>query len=116
MSLVPALLGLRGYSSTAGTPTELVSDTGTPLSLFWGSCLMFALVTLTRHEVSLAILFLLLGSGFLYAYYPAFRAIPTMMLGETAAAATFRLMGSIGQLGRLAGTARLVFSTTEPTR
>src|SRR5262252_7853257 len=45
----------------------------------------------------------LLGSGFLYAYYPAFWAIPTMMLGETAAAATLALMNSIGQIGGLAG-------------
>ena len=64
---------------------------------------MFALVTFTRHEVPLAVLFLLLGSGFLYAYYPAFWAIPTMMLGETTAAATLALMNSIGQLGGLAG-------------
>ena len=70
---------------------------------------MFALVTLTRHEAPLAILFLLLGSGFLFAYYPAFWAIPTMMLGETAAAATFALMNSIGQLGGLAGNYTIGF-------
>jgi len=68
-----------------------------------GSALMFALVTLTSHEAPFAVAFLLLGSGFLYPYYPAFWAIPSMMLGETAAAATFALMNSIGQLGGLAG-------------
>ena len=64
---------------------------------------MFALVTLTSHEAPFAVAFLLLGSGFLYPYYPAFWAIPSMMLGETAAADTFALMNSIGQLGGLAG-------------
>jgi ACS family tartrate transporter-like MFS transporter len=64
---------------------------------------MFALVTLTSHEAAFGVVVLLLGSGFLYAYYPAFWAIPTMMLGETAAAATLALMNSIGQLGGLAG-------------
>src|SRR6266566_6961509 len=37
------------------------------------------------------------------SYYPAFWAIPTMMLSESAAAATFGLINSIGQLGGLAG-------------
>ena len=64
---------------------------------------MFAIVTLTQHEAPLAVLFLLLGSGFLYSYYPAFWAIPTMMLGGTAAAATLALVNSIGQLCGLAG-------------
>jgi ACS family tartrate transporter-like MFS transporter len=64
---------------------------------------MFGLLILVRHEVPLAIACLLLGSGFLYAYYPAFWAIPTMMLSEAAAAATFGLINSIGQLGGLAG-------------
>jgi ACS family tartrate transporter-like MFS transporter len=65
--------------------------------------LTFGLLTLVHDEVSLAIACLLLGSGFLYAYYPAFWAIPTMMLSEAAAAATFGLINSIGQLGGLAG-------------
>jgi len=39
----------------------------------------------------------------LYAYYPTFWAIPTMMLSEAAAAATFGLINSIGQLGGFAG-------------
>src|SRR5260370_38932524 len=65
--------------------------------------LMFGLLILVRHEVPLAISCLLLGSGFLYAYYPTFWAIPTMMLSESAAAATFGLINSIGQLGGFAG-------------
>jgi ACS family tartrate transporter-like MFS transporter len=56
-----------------------------------------------RHDVPLAILFLLLGSGFLYAFFPTFWAIPTMTLSESAAAATFGLINSIGQLGGFAG-------------
>jgi len=44
-----------------------------------------------------------LGSGFFYAYYPAFWAIPTMTLSEAAAAATFGLINSIGQLGGFVG-------------
>jgi hypothetical protein len=72
---------------------------------------MFALLTLGRHNMPLAILSLLLGSGFLHAYYPTFWAIPTIMLSEAAAAATFRLINSIGP-----GTTRLVISTIERMR
>jgi ACS family tartrate transporter-like MFS transporter len=65
---------------------------------------MFGLLILTRHNVPLAILFLLLGTGFLYPYYPTFWAIPTLMLSESAAAATFGLLNSLGQLGGIAGS------------
>jgi MFS transporter, ACS family, tartrate transporter len=71
--------------------------------------LMFGLLTAFRHEVPLAIACLLLGSGFLYAYYPAFWAIPTMMLSEGAAAATFGLINSLGQLGGFAGNYAIGF-------
>jgi ACS family tartrate transporter-like MFS transporter len=107
--MVPALLGIAGllingwHSDRTG---ERHWHAAMPLL---GSGLMFALVTLTRHEAPLAILFLLLGSGFLFAYYPAFWAMPAMMLGETAAAATFALMNSIGQLGGLAGNYTIGF-------
>jgi predicted MFS family arabinose efflux permease len=68
---------------------------------------MFALVTLCRHDMGAAVLCLLLGSGVMYAYYPTFWAIPTMMLSEAAAAATFGLLNSIGQLGGLAGSSTI---------
>ncbi len=37
------------------------------------------------------------------AFYPVFWAIPTMLLSESAAAATFGLINSAGQLGGLCG-------------
>jgi MFS transporter, ACS family, tartrate transporter len=69
--------------------------------------LMFGLLTVFRHEIPLAIACLLLGSGFLYAYYPAFWAIPTMML--SAAPAMFGLINSLGQLGGFAGNYAIGF-------
>ena len=101
--LVPALLGFAGLLIN-GWHSDRTGERHWHATIpLLGSGLMFAIVTLTQHEVPLAVLFLLLGSGFLYAYYPAFWAIPTMILGETAAAATFGLLNSIGQLGGLAG-------------
>ena len=56
-----------------------------------------------RHNIGLAISFLLLGSGFLLALFPILMSIPTLILSESAAAAALALINSIGQLGGLAG-------------
>jgi ACS family tartrate transporter-like MFS transporter len=39
----------------------------------------------------------------LYAFYPVFWAMPTMILSESAAAASFGLIASVAQLGGFAG-------------
>ena len=101
--LVPALIGIAGLlinSWHSDKSAERRWHAAIPLLV---AGLTFGLLIVARHDMALAILFLLLGSGSLYAYYPAFWAIPTMMLSESAAAATFGLITSIGQLGGLAG-------------
>ena len=70
---------------------------------------MFGFLILARHDMPLAILFLLLGGGSVYACYPTFWAIPTIMLSESAAAATFGLINSLGQLGGFAGNYTIGF-------
>jgi MFS transporter, ACS family, tartrate transporter len=101
--LIPALMGIAGMLIN-GWHSDRTAER------HWHSAIplvaagfMFGLLTAFRHEVPLAIACLLLGSGFLYSYYPVFWAIPTMMLSEAAAAATFGLINSIGQLGGFAG-------------
>jgi len=107
--MIPALIGIVGmlvngwHSDKTG---ERHWHAAIPLA---AAGLMFALLILVRHEVPLAISCLLLGSGFLYAYYPAFWAIPTLLLSESAAAATFGLINSIGQLGGFAGNYSIGF-------
>lgn len=101
--LVPALIGIVGMLVNgwhSDKTAERHWHTALPLV---AAGLMFTLSILTRHEGILAISFLLLGSGFLYAYYPTFWAIPSLMLSESAAAATFGLINSCGQLGGFAG-------------
>jgi ACS family tartrate transporter-like MFS transporter len=107
--LIPALIGIAGMLFN-GWHSDRAAER------HWHSAIpliaagfMFGLLTLFRHEVPLAIACLLLGSGFFYAYYPAFWAIPTMMLSEAAAAATFGLINSIGQLGGFAGNYAIGF-------
>ena len=101
--LIPALIGIAGMLINgwhSDKTAERHWHSAVPL-VAAGS--MFGLLTAFHHETPLAIACLLLGSGFLYAYYPAFWAIPTVMLSEAAAAATFGLINSIGQLGGFAG-------------
>src|SRR5580658_2498217 len=107
--LVPALIGIVGMFMIgwhSDKTTERRWHAAVPLAV---AGLMFGLLILARHDIPLAILFLLLGSGSLYAYYPAFWAIPTMMLSESVAAATFGLMCSIGQLGGFAANYTIGF-------
>jgi ACS family tartrate transporter-like MFS transporter len=44
-----------------------------------------------------------MGGAFVFAYYPAFWSMPTMILSESAAAATFGLINSIGHAGGFFG-------------
>jgi sugar phosphate permease len=101
--LIPALIGFVGMLVNgwhSDKTAERHWHTAAPLLI---ASFMFFLSILGRHDIRFAISFLLLGSGIMYAYYPTFWAIPTMMLGEAAAAATFGLINSLGQLGGLFG-------------
>ncbi len=110
--VIPAVLGVAGmllngwHSDRAG---ERQLHTAIPL---FAAGLMFVFLMLTRHNTSLGIFFLLAGSGLVYAYYPTFWAIPTLVLSESAAAATFGLINSVGQLGGLAGNYGIGFLNT----
>jgi MFS transporter, ACS family, tartrate transporter len=101
--MIPAALGIAGmlingwHSDKTG---ERHWHTSVPL---FGAAAMFILVAITRDVPALSVTFLLLGSGLLYAFYPTLWAIPTLVLSETAAAATFGLINSVGQLGGFVG-------------
>jgi len=106
---IPALLGVVGMLFNgwhSDKTNERYWHTGIPVL---AAGLMFFLSTLTGHQITLTVAFLLLGSGFLFAYLPTFWAIPTTMLSEAAAATSFGLINSIGQLGGFAGSYTIGF-------
>ena len=74
----------------------------TAVPLFCGAVAYILLSAGTRN-FSLALLLLVLGGGLTFAYLPTFWSIPTMILTESAAAACFGLINSIGQAGGLVG-------------
>jgi ACS family tartrate transporter-like MFS transporter len=107
--LVPALTGIAGILINGWHSDKTAEGRWhTAIPLFVAG-LLYGLLILARHDAPLAILSLLLGSGFLYAFYPVFWSMPTMMLSESAAAATFGLINSVGQLGGFAGSYAIGF-------
>jgi ACS family tartrate transporter-like MFS transporter len=101
--IIPALIGIAGMLANgwhSDKSAERRLHTAIPL---FAAGLMYGLLIPARHDFALAISFLLLGSGIFYAFLPLFWSIPTMILSESAAAATFGLINSIGQLGGFAG-------------
>ena len=101
--MIPAVIGMIG-TLVNGWHSDKTSErrwhTAIP-ALLSGS--MFGLAILTQHHAHVTIALLLLGSGFFYAYQPTFWAIPTLILSESAAAATYGLINMVGQLGGIAG-------------
>jgi ACS family tartrate transporter-like MFS transporter len=101
--IVPAVIGIAGMLVNgwhSDKRAERRLHTALPLLI---AGLTYALLIPARHNFALAISFLLLGSGFFYAFLPVFWSMPTMILSESAAAAAVALINSIGQLGGLAG-------------
>ena len=101
--IVPAVIGIAGMLVNgwhSDKRAERRLHTALPLLI---AGLTYALLIPARHNFALTISFLLLGSGFFYAFLPAFWSMPTMILSESAAAAALALINSIGQLGGLAG-------------
>lgn len=101
--LFPALVGIVGILLNgwhADKTGERRWHSALPLL---ASATSYGLLLCAGRNVPLVLFFLLLGSGLFYAFYPVFWAIPTMILSESAAAATFGLINSVGQLGGLCG-------------
>jgi MFS transporter, ACS family, tartrate transporter len=101
--IVPALIGIAGMLANgwhSDKRAERRLHAATPLL---AAGLMYGLLIPARHNFVLSISLLLLGSGFFYAFLPMFWSMPAMILSESAAAATFGLINSIGQLGGFAG-------------
>src|SRR5262249_26206013 len=101
--VIPALIGIVGILANgwhSDKTKERRLHAAIPLLV---GALLYSMAILERHNFVVAISFLLVGSGLVQAFYPLFWSLPTMILSESAAAASFGLINSIGQLGGLAG-------------
>lgn len=103
LAALPGLLGiaamlLNGWHSDRDRERRW----HTAVPLFCGAVAYIMLSAGTR-SFSLTFSLLVLGAGLTFGYLPTFWSIPTMILTESAAAACFELINSIGQVGGLVG-------------
>ena len=63
----------------------------------------YTLLLWVSHNFPLAMTLFVLGGGIMFAYYPVFWSMPTMVLSESAAAACFGLTNSVGHTGGFVG-------------
>jgi MFS transporter, ACS family, tartrate transporter len=63
----------------------------------------YVALSLIAHHFSIAMALLIFGGGLMFSYYPIFWSMPTMVLSESAAAASFGLINSIGHTGGFVG-------------
>jgi ACS family tartrate transporter-like MFS transporter len=101
--MVPALIGFVGILFNGWHSDKTAERRWHAAVPLLASGILYGCLILFREEVPMALSFLLLGSGLLYSFYPAFWALPTMMLSEAAAAASFGLIVSVSQFGGLVG-------------
>jgi len=59
----------------------------------------YILLLFANHQFPIALTLFVLGGGLMFAYYPVFWAMPTAVLTESAAAACFGLINSVGHMG-----------------
>jgi MFS transporter, ACS family, tartrate transporter len=101
--LLPAIAGLFGllingwHSDKTG---ERRRHTAIPLACA-GACYLL-LIPASAHFPPAMTLFAM-GGSFMFAFYPTFWSMPTMILSESAAAASFGLINSVGHAGDIAG-------------
>ena len=100
---LPGLVGIAGmllngwHSDKTG---ERRWHTAIPLA-FAG--VAYVLLPFTRENFPRAMALFIFGGGLMFSYYPVFWSMPTMVLSESAAAATFGLINAIGHTGGFVG-------------
>jgi ACS family tartrate transporter-like MFS transporter len=101
--LIPALVGIAGMLLNGWHSDKTAERRWHSAVPLLAAGALFGTSILLRAQAPFAIAFLLVGLGVFYAYQPVAWSIPTMILSETTAAATFGLINSVGQLGGLVG-------------
>jgi MFS transporter, ACS family, tartrate transporter len=103
LSAVPCALGVvavRYMGRSSDRSRERKLHTSIPLFL---AGVILAMTTLPGQAFSVTMLWLSLTGAVLWAWCPSFWVLPTLTLGETAAAASIGLINSLGNLGGFVG-------------
>jgi ACS family tartrate transporter-like MFS transporter len=103
LSAVPCVLGVvavRYMGRSSDRSRERKLHTSIPLFL---AGVILGMTTLPGQAFSVTMLWLSLTGVVLWAWCPSFWVLPTLTLGETAAAASIGLINSLGNLGGFVG-------------
>lgn len=101
--MLPAIAGLFGLILN-GWHSDKTGERRwhTVIPLAWvGSAYLLLIPARASFPVALALF--VMGGVSMYAYFPSFWAMPTMILSESAAAATFGLINAVGHCGGFFG-------------
>jgi ACS family tartrate transporter-like MFS transporter len=103
LSVLPGLFGIAGMLLN-GWHSDKVGERRwhCAVPLLIAGVLYFGLLT-PNIPFPIAIALLAVAAGFFYSFQPVFWSIPTTILCESAAAASFGLINSIGQIGGFVG-------------
>jgi len=113
VALWVALAGLVGIASMLlnGWHSEKTGErrwhTAIPLAVAGVAYLLLS----GTHNFPMVIALLIVGGGCMFGYYPVFWSMPTLFLSESAAAACFGLINSVGHTGGSLARLRLDTST-----
>lgn len=100
---LPGLVGIAGmllngwHSDKTG---ERRWHTAIPLAC---AGVTYVLLPFTSENFPVAMALFIFGGGLMFSYYPVFWSMPTMVFSESAAAACFGLINSIGHIGGFVG-------------
>jgi MFS transporter, ACS family, tartrate transporter len=100
---LPGLLGIAGLMVNAWHSDKTGERKWHAVLPLLGAGMSFLLVLLSGGHFAIAMALFILGVAMFFSYQPVIWTIPTMILCESAAAASFGLINSVGQLGGLAG-------------
>jgi MFS transporter, ACS family, tartrate transporter len=100
---LPGLFGIAGLVVNAWHSDKTGERKWHAVLPLLGAGISFLLVLRFGGHFAIAMAFFTLGVTMFYCYQPVIWTMPTMILCESAAAASFGLINSLGQLGGLAG-------------
>jgi len=100
---LPGILGIAGMVVNGWHSDKSDERRWHALLPLVGAGISFLFMLRTTDHFAIAMTLLAVGPALFYSYQPVFWAMPTLILCESAAAASFGLINSVGQMGGIAG-------------
>jgi sugar phosphate permease len=103
LAALPAVAGLVGLIFNGWHSDKTSERRWHIVAPLVGAGITYLLLIPASADFRIAMALFIVGGFFFHSHYPAFWALPTMILSESAAAAAFGLLNSVGALGGFFG-------------